>query len=213
MCCCLLLTLTACSQPLRQAILPTEVSIFLHHYHENMRAIEEFSRRLYAKNPRYEPEPSLRDGKLRQIFAGGLIYDASYAALPSHELLTLAFAEKFKGDRVFVLCYGLAKSVREVYGDVEKAGFLTGLQLPVDRLQRLHFNLSQANWRLKVTRDARGEPLFRANESGENGYINMGYEVLMTSILTRIEDDIHLRGGLPQKYAFSTSTIFVSLLL
>jgi len=213
LCCCLLLTLTACSQPLRQAILPTEVSIFLHHYHENMRAIEEFSRRLYAKNPRYEPEPGMREGKLKQIFAGGLIYEARYAALPSHELLTLAFSEDFKGDRVFVLCYGLAKSVREVYGEVDRASFLIGLQLPVDRLQRLHFNLSQANWRLKVTRDAKGEPLFRANEAGEKGYLNMGYEVLMTSVLTRIEDDIHLRGGLLQKYTFSASTIFVSLLL
>ena len=112
-----------------------------------------------------------------------------------------------------MLCYGLAKSVREVYGEVEKAGFLSGLQLPVDRLQRLHYNISHANWRLKVSRGTDGEPLFRANESGDNGYINMGYEVLMTGILTRIADDIHLRGGLPQRYGFSASTFFVSLLL
>jgi hypothetical protein len=39
----------------------------------------------------------------------------------------------------------------------------------------------------------------------------MGFEVLMTRILTRIEDDIFMRGGLPEKYIFRGSNIFLSI--
>jgi hypothetical protein len=41
----------------------------------------------------------------------------------------------------------------------------------------------------------------------------MGYEVIMTRILTRIEDDIIMRGGLPGQYMFKMSTVFVGILL
>ena len=55
--------------------------------------------------------------------------------------------------------------------------------------------------------------LFITNEAGEDGYINMGYEVIMTRILTRIEDDIAMRGGLPEQYMFRMSTMFVGIII
>lgn len=213
-CCSLpLLTVTGCGPGLHDSLLPSEVSIFRHHYQEYMNSLKEFTQRLYAKNPRYEMDPARRASKIGQIFSETPSCEDRYLATPSHELLALSFADDYDGDRVFVLGYGLVKSVREVYGEVDKAGFMIGLQLSADRMQKLHHNISQANWRMKVSRDAHGEPLFRANEQGEDGYLNMGYEVLITSILTRIEDDMHLRGGLPQRYGVSASTFFFSLLL
>jgi hypothetical protein len=194
-------------------MLPTEVSLFRYHFRQYLKSLEDFTRRLYAKNPGCEPNLELREKKIRQIFHGGLPYEARYLSLPSHELLTMAFAGDPGDDRVFVLGLGLVKSIRETYGEVDKSSFLSGLQLPLERLKRLHRNISHANWRLKSSRYPDGEPFFRANEAGEDGYINMGYEVIMTEILTRIADDIHLRGGLPEKYGFSASTLFVSLLL
>ena len=81
-------------------------------------------------------------------------------------------------------------------------------------MQALHLNVSQVNWRLKTYRDEGGGLLFLTNGAGEDGSLNMGYEVLMTQVLTRITDDIYLRGGLAGKYVFSmSSTIFVGIAL
>ena len=204
---------SGCGPRLQKAILPTEVTLLRYHQKEFLLALEEFTRRLYAKNPCYEQDPERRQKKIEQVFHGGPPCDDRYLATPSHEMLTLSFSPDFKGDRVYILALGLARSIGEVYGKTEEYSFLTGLQLPVEHLKKLHYNISHVNWRLKTSRDQRGNLLLSANEAGEVGYINMGYEVIMTGILTRIEDDIYLRGDLPDKYGFTASAIFVSLLL
>ena len=90
---------------------------------------------------------------------------------------------------------------------------MIGLQILLERLERLHYNISQVNWRLKTYKDEKGHLIFLTNAADEKGYINMGYEVIMTEILTRIKDDIYLRGGLPGKYVFNMSALFLSILL
>lgn len=199
---------------LRDVFTPTDVTIIRHHVKEYHTTLEEFTVRLYAKNPKYEKDTLERQRKLRFIFHGDLPVESEYVGKPSHEVLTAAFAAK-PGcpDRVYLLSLGLIKSIREAYEGNEDQTFFSGLQIPLDRLQRLHHNLSQVNWRLKTYKDARGELLFRTNEMGPDGTLNMGYEVLMTETLTRIKDDITLRGGLPGKYLFNMSTLFVGILL
>ncbi|MBI9084209.1 MAG: hypothetical protein JEZ11_11470 [Desulfobacterales bacterium] len=184
-----------------------------YHARECLISIKTLTQRLYAKNPRHEPDPVQRQKKLDRLFADdkptGELSDQT-----SHELLTRAFAANaVYPDRVYPLGMGLVKSIREAYGLDEQYALVTGMQIPLERLERLHHNISQVNWRLKTYRDQTGELLFQTNAAGENGYINMGYEVLMTEILTRIKDDIHLRGGLAEKYAFTMSTLFLSILL
>ena len=192
---------------------PTGARILDYHAQACLTSIETFTRRLYAKNPKYEPNPAKRREKLEQLLAdqgpaGELRHKTSDA------LLTAAFAKDSAGaDRVYLLGLGLVKSIREAYGLGPGKILVTGMQVPLERLQRLHHNISQVNWRLKTYRDDSGDLLFQTNAAGENGYINMGYEVLMTQILTRIQDDIHLRGGLPGKYAFDMSAFFLSILL
>jgi len=196
----------------RELATPTDVHIIRYHVKVLMDSTREFITRLYAKNPKYEPDQGLRRRKLAALFGEGAPVEERYRRMASHQLLTEAFAsEPAEPDRVYLLGLGMVKSIREAYRLDGGEPLIAGIQLEVERLKRLHHNLSQVNWRLKTYRDGGGNPLFLANECGEDGYINMGYEVLMTSMLTRIEDDIYLLGGLPEKYFFSVSTYFLSI--
>lgn len=195
---------------------PTDISIIRHHMRQHRQSLLDFTTRLYAKNPRYEKDLALRQRKINAIFHKGLAAEYLYAHRPSHEILSAAFQEETaeEPDRVYLLGLGLWKSVREAYTvrDDEEV-LLSALQIPLERLQRLHHNISQVNWRLKTYRDRKGELLFRTNEVGADGTFNMAYEVIMTRVLTRIEDDIVMRGGLPEKYVFRMSTLFVGIAL
>jgi hypothetical protein len=195
------------------AIEPTGARILAYHAEQCLGSIETFTQRLYLKNPRHETDPAKRQERIKRIFHPDGPSETP-GAPSSYELLTAAFAGKpSEPDRVYLLGMGLAKSIREAYGLDERNILLTGIQIPLERLERLDHNISQVNWRLKTYRDDTGALLFETNAVGNNGYINMGYEVLMTEILTRIKDDIHLRGGLTGKYAVSMSTLFLSILL
>ena len=193
---------------------PTDVSIIQHHIQQYRNSLREFTVRLYAKNPRYEKDPARQRQKIEAIFGPLPIGEQVYAYKPSAEILTAAFqGEAAESDRVYLLSLGLWKSMQEAYDIREGDLFLSGLQVSLERLQRLHHNVSQVNWRLKTYRDKGGKLLFVTNEAGEGGYLNMGYEVIMTQILTRIEDDIIMRGGLPGQYIFKMSTIFIGILI
>ncbi len=212
--------MSGCSMPygndktVRDIITPTDVSIIKYHvrsYHADLR---EFVTRLYARNPKYEKDLQKRLAKIDSIFHPGFFLRQQNNKRSSTELLSAAFNEESKNeDRVYLLGQGLVKSIQEAYCLNKMDVFWSSLQLPLEQLQRLHFNLSQVNWRLKTYRDSSGKLLFLTNGMGENGYLNMGYEVIMTRILTRIEDDIYMRGGLPEKYVFRMSTIFLTISL
>jgi len=198
---------------LSEAVIPTDAKLLTYHLEEHFKELEEFTRRLYAKNPKYEPDPKAREANIRAIFHDGVLPYPRYREIPSHEILTEAFAEKTQcPDRVFLLSLGLVKSIRETYQPEDKV-ILSSLQVPLESLQKLYVNISQVNWRLKVYRDGAGRLLFCTNEAGDNGYINMGYEVIMTRILTRVTDDIYLRGGSPPKFIFNMSTVFLAIIL
>ena len=206
-------SLNRAGEHVKAAIFPTNVRLIRHHVDENLRSLEEFVLRLYARNPKFETDLSLRQGKIDQIFHGSSGFGADFRHKSSNEILTAAFAPETQGDRVYLLGLGMAMSVREAYHVAETGLFLTGLQIEEEQLQRLYSNFSQVNWRLKTYRDKKGDLLFLTNGMGENGYLNMGYEVIMTRILTRIEDDIYLHGGLPEKHLFDMSTLFLSILI
>jgi len=195
------------------SIKPTGARILQYHSGQCLRSIEEFTKRLYLKNPKYEMDRARRQEKIEQIFADQQPV-GEFSGQSSDELLKAAFAgSTVYPDRVYLLGLGLVKSIREAYGLDQSKAVMIGLQIPIERLERLHYNISQVNWRLKTYKDDNGRLLFLTNAPGENGYINMGYEVIMTEILTRIQDDIYLRGGLPGKYVFNMSTLFMSILL
>ncbi len=199
----------------RDMITPTDATIIEHHVGVYLLDLRKFVERLYARNPVYERDINKRQQKIDSIFQAdsASLIPQNLGDLSSRKLLTAAFATETKGDRIYLLGLGLTRSIEETYELNNKKVFLTGLQIPLERLERLHFNLSQVNWRLKTYRDESANLLFLTNGMAENGYLNMGYEVLMTRILTRIEDDIFLRGGLPNKYMFRMSTIFLSILM
>jgi len=195
-----------------QALLPVDVQIINYHRKEIHKSLEEFTRRLYLKNPKYEQDLEQRMKKIDGIFHEGELPHTGINDKPSHEILTAAFEpEPAYADRIYLLGLGLEKSVREAY-DIGEGPFVTSLQLPIEKLERLYLNIGHVNWRLKVYMDEEGDLLFLTNEAGKDGYINMGYEVIMTEILTRIKDDIYIRGGTPPKFFFEMSTLFLAII-
>jgi len=196
------------------AVTPSEVWIMKYHVENHYRLLEEFTTRLYAKNPKYEPDPARRQQKLAQIFKNGPPLEREFAAKPSHEILTAAFSpDPGYPDRVYLLGLGLLKSIQEGYGLDDSRILWPGGRVKLERIERLHHNLSQANWRLRTYRDGRGDLLFLTNAAGPDGTLNMGYEVIMTEILAYIREDIHLLGGLPGKYIFNMSALFVGIII
>jgi hypothetical protein len=195
----------------------SDVLIIQHHLRQHYSNLQDFCSRLYRRNPRYEPDPESRKHKLRIVFVDRGQLGTPFDDRPSDVILTAAFAPQPEyADRVALLALGLRKSIDEGYGrrgPNDTAALMSSLQIPLDRLQRLYSNLKQVNWRLKVYRDEHDELLFRTNGCCPDGHLNMGYEVLMTKILTRVEDDIYLRGGNPPNVVFRMSTMFLSLVM
>lgn len=212
------LLITGCTTSMKESadkisdtLSSTDVKLINYHIREYNKSIEQFTRRLYLKNPKYERDSEIRERKINYIIKSTNYVESYYSKKLSHEILTAAFDEQTEyRDRVYLLGLGLKQSIKEAY-DLDDKLFITGLQVSLERLQRLYTNISQVNWRLKTYRDREGRLYFLSNESAQDGYINMGYEVIMTEILTRIKDDIYLRGGLPEKLIFKVSTLFLSI--
>ena len=200
-----------------EGILTTsDVLIVQHHIRQHYNCLEEFSRRLYLKNPKYETDLKKREQKLDSIFRRRTLPDTVFNKLPSNEVLSAAFSDNPNyHDRVALLALGLRKSIDEGYGQKGPAdsNMLTSLQVSLERLKRLYSNISQVNWRLKVYRDDHQKLYFLTNARASDGYLNMGYEVLLTKVLTRIEDDIYMRDGNPPNIIFKMSTMFLTLFL
>ena len=198
---------------LKEFFIPTDVQMMRYHVSEIRKSLEEFTHRLYLKNPKYEKDIKARESKIRAIFHNEKLPDTGYNFQPSHKLLEAAFEpDPAYPDRIFLLSLGLIKSIDEAYR-FDEGPIITTLEIHSESLEKLYYNFSQVKWRLKVYRDKQGELFFLTNEAGEDGYINMGYEVIMTEILTRIKDDIFIRGGAPPKMFFTMSTVFLSILL
>ena len=211
--CLLLLGCNVSGKRLKQAVAPTDVQIMRYHVKECYKSLEEFTRRLYLKNPKYEKDLEMRKKKIRGIFHGEELPYTNYNNQSSHKVLEAAFgANPTYEDRVFLLSFGLVKSIQETY-NIEESVFVTSLEIPLEKLEKLYHNISHVNWRMKLYRDEQGDLLFLTNEAGENGYINMGYEIIMTEILARIKDDIFLRGGVSPKLLFNMSTLFLPIIL
>lgn len=216
--------LTGCSsksQQLLPALSSPDVLIIRHHIEQNQIDIEEFCRRLYLKNPIYEADISARESKLAAIFhpppedaQHSSTTMPAYTKLPSHQLLEAAFSQTPPDkDRVLLLAMGMSKSITEGYDGYDKRTLLSGIQLSTHKLENLFVNLQQLSWRLKTYRGADGTLIFLTNAVDTCGYINMGYEVILTRLLTRTADDIYMRNGQTPNFIFTMSTMFLPLLL
>ncbi len=231
LCLATILLCSGCSSNKNQltpALTTPDVLMIHHHIESNMLDIEYFCQRLYLKNPIYEANIQARTAKLNAIFHPPEVeanaeknHDGiqqptplPYDTMLSHQLLEAAFsATPPTSDRIYLLALGMKKSIVEGYDGYDQRALLSGMLLSVKKLEKLHLNLQQLNWRLKTYRNANGQLLFLTNAATADGYINMGYEVIMTRILTRIGDDIYMRDGQTPNFIFSVSTLFLPLLL
>ena len=97
---------------LKQAIVPTDVQIMRYHVKEYYKSLEEFTRRLYLKNPKYEKDLEMREKKIRGIFHGGELPYTNCNNQSSHKILEAAFGTNpTYEDRVFLLSFGLVKNI------------------------------------------------------------------------------------------------------
>ncbi len=198
----------------KDTVCSLDIKILSYHVARHYACVKQLVRRLYAKNPRYMPDKREQERRIRAIFEDNKFsypYPGLYYMF-SHEILKSAFSQSPAiTDRVFLIGLGLKKAIDEAY-DAGPGPMITGCQIDPERLIRLYSNIRQVNWRLKTGKDRDGKLLFITNEKGTNGYINMGYEVLFTKILTRVQDDIYLRGGLEKYVTFRLSSMFLSIL-
>ncbi len=214
----LALTLSSCGNKggLGGLLTSSDVLIIQHHIRQHYSCLEEFCRRLYLKNPKYERDIDKRRQNLENIFKQRTFPGTPYDEMPSHEILTAAFSDDpGYHDRVALLGLGLRKSIDEGYEQEgpEDDSMITSLQVSLALLRRLYSNISQVKWRLKIYRDNQKKLYFLTNARAPDGHLNMGYEILLTKVLTRIEDDIYMRGGNPPNVIFKMSTMFFTLFL
>jgi len=218
------------SQQLLTVLTSPDVLIIRYHIKQDQINIEEFCRRLYLKNPIYEPDIAARERKLASIFhpqppsstgnnapaKAQTTFTAmpGYAKLPSHQLLEAAFSPNpIDQDRILLLAVGMSKSITEGYDGYDKRTLFSGIQLSTQKLKNLYANLQQLSWRLKTYRCPDNNLIFLTNSVDNSGYINMGYEVILTRLLTRTADDIFMRNGQTPNFIFNMSTLFLPLLL
>ncbi len=208
--------LLSCSflpKEVKETVCSLDIKILSYHVARHYVCIKQLVRRLYAKNPKYMPDKRVQERRIKAIFEDNKFsypYPGLYYMF-SHEILKSAFSRNpIIKDRIFLIGLGLKKAIDEAY-DSGPGPLITGCQIDPNRLIRLYNNISQVNWRLKTYKDKDGRLLFVTNERGGNGYINMGFEVLFTKILTRVQDDIYLRGGLEKYLTFRLSSMFLSI--
>ena len=129
-------------QFVKRAVVPTDVQIMRYHVGEYYTSLEEFTRRLYLKNPKYEKDLEMRKKKIRGIFQGEELPYTDYNNKPSHKLLEAAFATiPTYEDRVFLLSLGLVKSIEETYSIKEKL-VVTSMEVSLEKLTNLYHNIS-----------------------------------------------------------------------
>ena len=129
----LILTLSGCGSKggMGGVLTSSDVLIVQHHMRQHYKCLEEFCRRLYLKNPKYERDIKERGRKLRNIFKGRALPETTYDKLPSHEILTAAFsAAPSYHDRVALLGLGLRKVLMR---DMDRMALKITICLPVCR--------------------------------------------------------------------------------
>jgi hypothetical protein len=130
-----------------RAVVPTDVQIIRYHVDEYFKSLEEFTRRLYLKNPKYEKDLEMRKAKIRGIFHEAGLPHTVVNNYPSHRLLESAFIpDPPYEDRVFLLSLGLAKSIEETY-NIGDGVFVSSMEISLKKLENLYHNISHLNWR------------------------------------------------------------------
>lgn len=135
--------------------------------------------KFYKRNPRELRKSSGVSLDIRKSqFASRQFDDRSMDSIKGNrgiDLIRLAFADEYKGDRVFALMLGTQDMLDESYGGKQEFFLLD--ELDQQKLYNSARNLEVVAWLLRSSMDAKGEPLIHAN-SYDPKNLNLSFERL-----------------------------------
>lgn len=150
---------------------------------QHRRYLRELADKLYRRNP-----DQLRRGlgeRARSVEA--VLGDpprrllAQWGSRRGSDLIVLALAPDFEGDRVAAFVYGLRNMAIAAYGG--EGDFYLPHSYDPQKLYFLARNIEIAAWRLRATRSATGRPLLLSGGTAPDGTFNTSFERLFGKLV------------------------------
>ncbi len=154
------------------------------HHREIFTSLERLADKLYRRNPREWRRAGLnsRDEALARLFASDHQWKlAEFDHKRGIEVMRLAFAPDFTGDRVAALIAGMGGMIQTAWGDRTELFIMD--ELDPQALSNCARNIEIAAWKLAQARNENGEPLLLSNEIGADGIRNLSFEREMGKII------------------------------
>lgn len=155
---------------------------------DNLDSIYRLQEKLYKRNPGFWRQAG--HASLEAAMAHGragirtATPPAGLEGLQDIDVLAVAFAPAYDGDRVAAFIYGLADMVLTAHRD--KSRFYLTDSLDAQHVFNAARNVEAAAWLLNSRRDEAGQPLLRANEISDD-VINLSFEREFGQLVGRLD--------------------------
>ena len=147
------------------------------HHREVFASLERLADKLYRRNPREWRRAGLdsREAAMARLFATQHDWRLKeFDGRRGIEVMRMAFATDFGGDRVAALIAGMGGMIQTAWGDRSELFIMD--ELDPQSLSNCARNLEIAAWKLAQSRDEAGHPLLLSNEIGADGTRNLSFE-------------------------------------
>ncbi|MDY0055873.1 MAG: hypothetical protein RBS46_06225 [Methyloversatilis sp.] len=147
------------------------------HHREIFASLERLADKLYKRNPREWRRAGLdsREAAMARLFVAQ--HDWRLPEFDNRrdiDVMRLAFAPDFAGDRVAALIIGMGGMIQTAWGDRSELFIMD--ELDPQALSNCARNIEISAWKLAQSRDELGAPLLLSNEIGIDGTRNLSFE-------------------------------------
>ncbi len=147
------------------------------HHREIFASLERLADKLYKRNPREWRRAGLdsREAAMARLFAAQ--HDWRLPEFDNRrgiDVMRLAFAPDFAGDRVAALIIGMGGMIQTAWADRSELFIMD--ELDPQALSNCARNIEISAWKLAQSRDEMGNPLLLSNEIGVDGMRNLSFE-------------------------------------
>lgn len=147
------------------------------HHREIFASLERLADKLYKRNPREWRRAGLdsREAAMARLFAAQ--HDWRLPEFDNRrgiDVMRLAFAPDFAGDRVAALIIGMGGMIQTAWADRSELFIMD--ELDPQALSNCARNIEISAWKLAQSRDEMGNPLLLSNEIGVDGVRNLSFE-------------------------------------
>jgi hypothetical protein len=147
------------------------------HHREMFASLERLADKLYRRNPKEWKHVGLesREAALARIFAAQHDWRLKeFEDRRDIDVMRMAFATEFAGDRVAALIVGMGGMIQTAWGNRSELFMMD--ELDPQALSNCARNIEIAAWKLAQSRDAAGQPLLLSNEITADGTRNLSFE-------------------------------------